>query len=580
MLRLVLVSILLFARAAFADERILSFDSDVQIRTDSILEVTETILVRAEGERIRRGIFREFPTVYTNRAGKRTTVGFDLLSVRRDGASEPYHTERRANGLAIYIGHKDRFVEPGEHVYEIRYRTDRQLGFFDDHDELYWNVTGNGWDFPIDVASAIVHVPKGAADDAIRLEAYTGPQGATWRHYRAHNAGDGLVRFETTRRLGSKEGLTIVVAWQKGVVTAPSAFAQTRYFLRDNLPLVLASIGVAGLLVYYIFVWRRFGRDPQPGLIIPRYRPPEGETPASMRFLSGMEYDNRCFVSAIIGLAVKGYLTIEQQESRLLRKGKYVLHRKDGSQTPLLRDEHVLLSALLGGAESLVLDDDNHAILQNARSKHHTELKRKHADSFRLNRMWRFLGITLTILLFAIVIGMARTTGFGPEWFLTTPFGWATAALGAVALLVNNLFGRVMPAPTRAGRKRIDEIEGFTLYLEVAEGDELKIAGAPRKTPALYEMYLPFALALGVSQPWSEQFAQVFLNAPNYSPDWYQGSSWDKDDLTGFSSSLAGSFDSAIASASTAPGESSGSSGGGGGGSSGGGGGGGGGGGW
>jgi hypothetical protein len=139
------------------------------VRADSVLEVTEAIVVQAEGQQIRRGIFREFPTTYSRVDASRKTVGFEVLSIKRDGVSEPYRMEQRSNGVAIYIGDKDRFLTPGEYRYEIRYRTDRQLGFFPDHDELYWNVTGAGWVFPIDAATARVRLPAGIAADTVHL---------------------------------------------------------------------------------------------------------------------------------------------------------------------------------------------------------------------------------------------------------------------------------------------------------------------------------------------------------------------------------------------------------------------------
>jgi uncharacterized membrane protein YgcG len=591
-MRLLVALALCCVRAAAADERILDYHSDIRVLTDSGVEVTETIRVRAEGVRIKRGIFREFPTIYTDDGGERTTVSFEVRGVRRDGASEAYRLERRANGVVVYAGQADRFVSPGEHVYEIRYRTDRQLGFFDDHDELYWNVTGVGWIFPIDQATASVHLPDATAYDRVRFEAYTGPQGARGRNYRAQ-LGEGGVEFETTRALGANEGITIVVGWPKGLVRAPGAIARLRYFVRDNVPLAAAVLGLLAVFAYYVLVWRRYGRDPQPGVIIPRYRPPQGETPASMRYLERQGYDNRCFVAGILSLAVKGYLVIEQEKGGLFRKDSYVLRRTGQSQTLLLSDEQVLYQILLGDRELLELRKDNYAVLSSASATHESVLQRQHREkNFRLNRIWRYLGLALTaVVLFGGIIGAARANGYGPEWFLTTQVGWATVAIALLGLLTNRLFGRVMPAPTREGRRRLDEIEGFKLYLEVAEGDELKLAGAPRKTPQLYETYLPFALALGVSQAWSEQFAKVFLMQPNYTPQWYTGERWDVSDVGSFSSSLSSSFSSAvesasIASSSSAPGESSGFSfsvGGGdsdSGGSSGGGGGGGGGGGW
>jgi uncharacterized membrane protein YgcG len=547
--------------------------------------VTETIRVRAEGSKIRRGIFREFPTTYSRPDGSKVSVGFEVMSVRRNGMDEPYHTERRSNGVAVYVGRADRLLPPGEYRYEIRYRTDRQLGFFADHDELYWNVTGVGWDFPIDSATAQVDLPAGVPRAAVRLEGYTGPIGATWKHYRAQLQ-DGHPLFETTRPLGRNEGLTIVVSWPKGYVSAPGELARLGYFLRDNRPFTWSVLGLIALLGYYLFVWKRVGRDPPRGVVIPRYRPPDGESPASMRYLLAMRYDNRCLVAGILSLAVKGYLTIEQDAGGLFRKGKYTLSRTSSSQTPLSPDEHALLRALLAPGESLELDDRNHATLRRAIRAHEAELERRYLNPFfKLNTGWRLLGGVLSIALVGGVIAwQAASGGYGIEWFMVTPGGWGTAAVAATVLfVVNTTFSRLLRAPTRAGRKLMDEIEGFRLYLSVAEGDELELAGAPRKTPGLYEAYLPFALALGVSQAWSEQFATVFRThgAADYSPEWYHGDGFDANNLSRFSSSLSDSFESAVSSASTPPGESSGSSGGGGGGgSSGGGGGGGGGGGW
>jgi hypothetical protein len=176
-----------FTLPAAAAERILDYHSDITVTRNGDLDVTEIIRVQAEGYKIRHGIYRDFPTRYarpvslpsfvpvelrrfigqlTGDLGPSREVGFKILGVTRDGQPEPYHTKSLSNGVRIYIGSRSTNVTPGVHTYRIRYRTDRQLGFFKDHDELYWNVTGTGWDFPIDHASATVHLPGGipAAD--------------------------------------------------------------------------------------------------------------------------------------------------------------------------------------------------------------------------------------------------------------------------------------------------------------------------------------------------------------------------------------------------------------------------------
>ena len=176
-----LVLLALTATGAVADERILSFDSDIRIHGDGGMAVTETIRVNAENVEIRRGIFRDFPTDYRDPLGNHYRVLFEVTGVTRDGAPEPFFTESRSNGTRVYIGDRDRLLPPGEHVYVLSYATDRQIGFFADHDELYWNVTGNGWGFPIDRASAHVALPVDVGRDRITMEGYVGVAGSQER---------------------------------------------------------------------------------------------------------------------------------------------------------------------------------------------------------------------------------------------------------------------------------------------------------------------------------------------------------------------------------------------------------------
>lgn len=172
------------SRQARQRERILSFHSDIRVMPDSSMEVKESITVRAAKARIKRGIYRDFPTRYRDRLGNGVTVGFDVVAVTRDGKKEPCHTQSISNGMRVYIGEESVFLDPGEYTYILTYRTSRQIGFFEDYDELYWNVTGNGWEFPINSASAEIHLPEGAHIQ--KHAAYTGPQGASGKDFSAH----------------------------------------------------------------------------------------------------------------------------------------------------------------------------------------------------------------------------------------------------------------------------------------------------------------------------------------------------------------------------------------------------------
>ncbi len=172
------------AAAAHAEERIQRFVSDVQIQKDSSLEVIETIDVRAEHNQINRGIYRDFPTRYRGRRGNQVRVGFTFQGATLDGMPVPAKTESISNGVRIRIGDPDKYVEVGEHRYVIRYSTTRQIGRFNGFDELYWNATGNGWIFPIDVAEARIRLPE--AVNFGERASYTGPQGCDFVQCAGH----------------------------------------------------------------------------------------------------------------------------------------------------------------------------------------------------------------------------------------------------------------------------------------------------------------------------------------------------------------------------------------------------------
>ncbi len=162
MRRILFAALVLFAAQvpAQAQERILNFISDVTVLANGDLDVTETITIQAEGSQFRRGIFRDFPTSYRRRSdGTIVIVGFEVISVTRNGRPEPYRTESYSNGVRTRIGSADVFIPRGQHTYSIRYRTTRQIGFFEKFDELYWNATGNGWAFTIDSAEARITLP-------------------------------------------------------------------------------------------------------------------------------------------------------------------------------------------------------------------------------------------------------------------------------------------------------------------------------------------------------------------------------------------------------------------------------------
>jgi hypothetical protein len=208
------------AATAAAQEVIHRYDSLVQVARDGTLTVTETISVRAEGREIKRGIYRDFPLTFQDAEGRRRVVTFKLLGVTRDGKPEPHFTRRSSNGIRIYAGEESVLLSRGDYVYTFTYETDRQIRWFDGAAELFWNVTGNEWAFPIERARVRVELPGGARPD--KWTAYTGRFGARGTAWRGDIASNGALEVETTQRLARNEGLSVVVAIPEGAVDTPS----------------------------------------------------------------------------------------------------------------------------------------------------------------------------------------------------------------------------------------------------------------------------------------------------------------------------------------------------------------------
>ena len=626
-----------------AEERILDYHSDVQVLKDGSLKVNETITVNAEGSKIKRGIYRDFPIAYTSRFLAPVKLPFHVVSVKRDGKTEPFHTKEESNGVRVYAGREDYLLPPGKYTYEITYTTNFQLGYFDSHDELYWNVTGNGWDFPIDRASASVSLPEDVPLGMLTHEGYTGPQGSKDANLASEiNRLTGTVDFSTTRSLGPREGLTIVLGFPKGYVHQPTAAEKGAIYLEADRTLWAVLVGLLVVMSYYLLAWFVVGRDPKRDVIYPLFEPPLELPPACMRYVRRMAYDKQCFAAALINMAVKRHIVIEEED------GEFTLRRLEPAGKERLSPGEKKIFTTMLRSPSVVLKQSNHKKIGKAIEKLGERLSAEYEGKlFVKNRWWLAPGWLLSVAAI-VMVALSKggeaifVVGFFSVWlsvwtigvvvlakkaiaawrsalalrkstlqrigsltgaiFITafaTPFFIAeVAALGmlvyAVSIwIVPLLLGLVainwgfwhwIKQPTLEGRRVMDEIEGFRMYLGTAEAESLHSMHPPGMTSELFEKYLPYALALEVENEWAEKFSTVLEQAATaagqgtaYHPSWHQGAAWNAASMGAFASGLGSSLGSAVSSSSTAPGS---SSGGGGGGSSGGGGGGGGGGGW
>lgn len=552
---------------AAADERILSYDSDLTVHADGSLDVIETIRVRAEGGNIRRGIYRDFPTRYKDRLGNRVVVDFELLGVERDGKPEPNFTEKLSNGVRINTGNDDFLPTPGEFTFTLRYRTTRQLGFFADHDELYWNVTGLGWAFPIDVAQARVHLPAAVPSASITLDAYTGRFGEKGQDHQSASPAPGEAIFRSTRVLAPGEGLTIAVGLPKGIVAEPTPADRWRWFLRDNRGVLVGLAGLLLLLGFYAWRWLLVGRDPPPGPIFPRYQPPEAFSPGELRVLRRMGHDHASFAADVVDMAVRGFLQIH--EGGKGAAGGWRLVREPGANLESLApSQRPLAARLFKESGEIELKNTEASRVSGAIAAHASAIaKRLKPRYYATNAASLWMGIA-----FSMLVGLVAFAISGGNGIL------ALVVLALLGLVAHGVFATLVKAPSPEGRRLLDEVEGLRLYLGVAERDELESLPSPGEPLALdaarYEALLPYAMALDVEEAWTGKFIQAVgaATAQQSTANWYHGSTMGRMGLASMGNSLGSALTQQISSSSAPPGS---SSGGGGGGSSGGGGGGG-----
>ncbi len=513
---LLLLAALLAPFAARAEDfSIRSFHAAYEVRGDASLRVVETIEVSFH--RPRHGIYRDIPRRYVDELGKKTVTPVRVVSVTdASGAAWRKKVERAGGMIRVRIGDPDRFVE-GRQVYVISYTVGNAVLFFPDHDELYWNVTGNGWAVPILSASAAAAV---SADDralAPRTLCYTGYRGSRESACEAQGTRNGAA-WRTTRPLGPNEGLTIVMGWEKGVVRPPSRLTTFLHRIDAGRSWPLAAPLLT--LAYMFLLWLRKGRDPSTGdPLVVAYAPPEENgrplLPAEIGVLIDERLDPRDISASIVDLAVKGYLSIEERktEGLLFDRADYVLRKAMDAGKELPAFERLMLEKLFEGrgaetkASELKLSFYKHLeALSTSASTALKEMKCFAAPPDKV--MGRYIGIGVLVLFAGIFLGILLRVTLGSAFDFFIP----AAFLSGVAILA---FAPFMPVKTLKGAKLLGRAKGFEEFLMRAEKDRLERMADAK----LFEKYLPYAIALDVSDRWADAFEGISQEPPR----WYAG---------------------------------------------------------
>ncbi|HEY6348456.1 MAG TPA: DUF2207 domain-containing protein [Candidatus Angelobacter sp.] len=545
--RAAIVLLLLSIPAWGRSFQVTRFNANIHVEEDGSARVNEQISFAFAGEF--HGIYRSIPVEYPGPDGTNYSLFVQVNHITDENGAALKFEKHTSNGylkLKVYLEASNM-----TRTVNIEYTVLDASKFFEDHDEFYWNVTGNDWQVPIDSAAATLDFPAPASGQ-LRAQAFSGVYGS---NNKAPCSVEGpVVSCATAHALDMHGGLTVDVYIPQGILHKPGAWTRVTWFVRSN-PIV--TLPAWAFLVMFTLWWVK-GRDPDPGMsVAPMYAPPDKMGPAEAGTLVVDHVQPRDITAVLVDLAVRGYIKIAEVDHKglLLTHKDYELHLlKDAGQWGELTDyERTMLQQVFqGGTMTHVSELRNrfYTAVPTLKTQILSALKQKGMYTLDPDSAAGFwvLGAIVTAAPYALL-----------QWL-----GWADFFSGItpaviciiLAVLPVFLFGRELTAKSLLGAKTRVQVLGFEEFMNRVDADRLK-----RMPLDTFEKYLPYAMALGVEHRWAKAFEGIVQNPPS----WYQsGSGWGPGNTFStylFVSSLGNMSQTASAAFVAAPRSSSGSSG-------------------
>lgn len=480
---------ILLAASVLAAETINSFTGKIQINKDGTIKVVETIIYDF-GESESRGIFREIPYIYKNQDGKEFELGFNVEMVTDENGDEyVYKVSKDGQNLVIRIGKEDVFIT-GIHTYVVTYTVSGAIRYFTDHDELYWNVTGNNWNVPIEKSNHRI---------TLNFNNNKRPQADCFDDCNIDIIDNSNINITATRSFAPGEGLTFAVSFPKNLVSVLEPKEVVNFWNTLIGKLTLIFLLILGFLYYFVspfiifILWWLYGRDPKTSTPVRAWFSPPKDShgvslkPAEVGTLVDEHADSKDISATIIDLAIRGFIIIKEQ-----KKGKLYQLTKTGKETKgLNKFENMLFDGLFVTKDSISTDD-----LKKSFYKTSTKVQ----DELYEDLVKR---------------------GFFPKnpkkvrdkYYILGTIAFTTFNLFLGIMLF--VFGRIMPRKTIFGAVSQNTSIGLKNFL----GSQERQLEFQAKNWHMFEKLLPYAIVFGVEKIWAERFQEINMKPPN----WYQG---------------------------------------------------------
>ncbi|MDI6715003.1 MAG: DUF2207 domain-containing protein [Thermodesulfovibrio sp.] len=488
-----------------------SYDVELKVEPNSELKIIEKLIVDF-GYDNKHGIYRDIPLDFNDPSGKKHKIEIKDIFVT-DQNLNSYQTKisKYGNNLRIRIGDPNKFVS-GIQKYIIRYKVRYALYNFGNIDELYWNAIGTGWAVPITNATAKVILPFD--DSSIQFACYTGAFGSIGKDCNINKEKNEIL-FTLTKPLSAHEGMTVAVGWKAGLITISKGPPWWKN------PWIYTFLYIILFLSFMIWLWWNKGRDiGGKGIIQVQYYPPENLTPIEAGTLIDEKVDARDIVAEIIDLARRGYLKIiEIEESRFLfgKKRDYILEKIKKFDDAIQKNNFDLqiLSGIFENKRRVKLSELNkkfYRFIPLIKKDIFSSLTSKgffFKNPLNIRNSYSGLGVIIFILTIWFTIGSQFLFSISPFPFLLS---------GLVTAFSLFIFGQFMPRKTSNGTEMMEYLKGYEEFISRVEKSVIEKLFPPEKIPEVFEVTLPFAIAFGEAERWSEAFEGLFTEPPR----WYE----------------------------------------------------------
>ena len=514
----VAISVFLFALPVHAEEKINNFVSNIKINSDASFHVEEKIDYDFENLE-KHGIYRDIVYKY-NINDKTYIINIDNVSVTDENNNKVNFVVSDIRGIKnIRIGDADILVS-GRKTYIINYDVERALNSFENNDELYWNVTGNGWNVPIENVETIIELPTSSPIMDSQVTCYAGDYGSKDTctsfdfKFVANSTEDISGAVFHTKDLLANQGMSVVLGFAKNIVNIKVEEPLPTIPLWLSIILLIVVFGGLPIfvLIVMILIWFYKGRDENlHDPIIAQYDSPDNLPPGVVGTILDERVDKQDVSSEIIYLAIAGYFKINRLESKkfLIKSVDYQLDKLKEADDNLKEYQKILLNAFFKKGNSVKLSTLKYELFADFKKA------TKEMYNFVSDNNY-FVKNPTKVRLYYNIIGMVFV-GLGMFTFpVLTMFSVLGLGVSGVIII---LFAAVMSKRTLKGIKARNYILGLKEYIKVAEKERIKFHNAPEKNPQTFEKFLPYAMVFGLEKEWAKQFEGIYLEQPT----WYSG---------------------------------------------------------